>query len=205
MRTFARGAIAKVAETLAARNKEAARALPDSKGGEPSKQLQTYRTEIYTYFTRPNGQTELLYSAESWVRLKLTLETAGPVAVGHSAALQPTLSGRGRLLDTGTEFEAYLPRGTRIYVISETVNRVSVTVEPIPWLEQISNEIAQGLVNVQNAITKGAVFVANAVAALRDAAEPTSSTGTQASQLPVPSGSIPRPRLTSMMRPRRMR
>ncbi|HZJ67684.1 MAG TPA: hypothetical protein VFD36_29475 [Kofleriaceae bacterium] len=207
MRKLARTAITKVAQTLAANNKEAARALPDSKGGETPKQLQTFRTAINTYFTRANGQTETLYSAENWVRIKLVLETAGPVAIGTDSNLEPVLSGRGRLLDTDEEFEAFLPKGTRLYIISETVNRVGVTIEPVPWMEQLSSEIVDVQSGLQAAIAQAAQAIVGAISGLLPGGRaPTSGTGTPIEQMPLPrAGSIPRPLLTPIRRPGRMR
>ena len=178
---FLPGLAGKVATALGAPNKEMARATPSSKGGETPGQLQTYRTEIYTYFTEP-GPERLLYSAENWVRLKLTLQTAGPVAVGTRADLTPTLSGKGVLLDTDVPFEVYLSKGARFYVASGSVNRVTVTVEPIPWLEQLSGQIsalggalaqaAQSIVaGIVAGITSG-LKGAGASAAAREAALP---------------------------------
>lgn len=201
IRGLTRAAVLRAARALTT-NKEAARALPDSKGGETPKQLQAYRTEIYTYFTRANGETELLYSAENWVRIKLTLETAGPVAVGTSANLSPVLSGRGRLLDTNTEFEAYVPKGTRVSIVSETVNRVSVTVEPVPWLEQLSNQQNAAASAIVDAISRAATAITGAIAGLRGGAKTTTPTGTTAGDLPVPRppspGVIGRARLTQI-------
>lgn len=129
-----------ITNRLATRSKDVARALPTAKGGE-DRTLQNYRTEVYSYFTVPSDEQELMYSAENWVRFKVTLETAGPVSIGTSEQIAPVLSGKGRLLDTGIEYEIYLARGSRIYVAAESVNRLSVTIEPVPWMEQISNEI----------------------------------------------------------------
>lgn len=139
-------------------SKELARALPDSKGGEESKQLLTYRTEAYSYFVQP-GSNALLYSAENWVRIKLVLNTAGPVAVGSRAQLNPTLSGKGILLVTGQTYEIALAKGTRIYITSDAIERVSVTIEPIPWLEQIDSD-TKGIVA---AVKAAAERIANAV------------------------------------------
>lgn len=193
---------------LAADSKEAARALPDSKGGETPKYLQTYRTEVYTYFTQPSGESELLYSAENWVRIKLTLETAGPVSVGTSAQIAPVLSGKGRLLDTSQEFETYIAKGTRFYITSETVNRVSVTIEPVPWFEQISGEIIASARVVAAAVAAAAASIVAAVTALRTPSAPAvSSTGKTAAEQPVPSPQPRRmiPRLTRFVPPKKMR
>lgn len=97
----------------------------------------TKRTDIYTYFTVPDGVTKLLYSAEAWSRIRLTLETAGPVAVSTREDIAPVLTGKGILLDVGIEKEFDLPRGNRLYILSETINRVKFIVQPIAWQEEL--------------------------------------------------------------------
>ncbi len=143
---------------LAERSKEIDRALPDSKGGEVPKSLQEYRTEIFTYTTEndPN-ETKLLYIAVNFVRIQLSLEIGdGPVAFGTNDELLPVLSGKGRLLNLNTRhFEAFLPKGSRFWIACETAgNRLGVTIEPIPWMEQISDEIivATNVLQKQTAI-----------------------------------------------------
>ena len=212
LRSLSRSAITAVAQTLAGSSKEAARALPDSKGGETAKQLQTYSTRIFSYFTPATGLTELLYSAENWVKIKLTLETAGPVAFGDAASLQPMLSGRGIVMDTDKEYEAYLSKGTRIYVISESVNRVSVIIEPIPWLEQLSVQQAANGSAIARVISQASQAIVDAVQSIAPArsagaAPAQSSNGTTAAQLPPcpPAPVIHRARLTPIRGPGRMR
>lgn len=165
-------------------SKELQRALPDSKGGEVPKQLQTYRTDAYTYFTEVGG-TRQLYSAENWVRIKLMLQTAGPVAVGTSASLTPVLSGRGIILSPNVPFETYLPKGARFYISAGSVNRVNVTIEPVPWLEQLSGEIAHVGAAVGGA---AAAIVQGLASVLRAGAspKPTSSAGNTPDDLPCP-------------------
>jgi hypothetical protein len=103
------------------------------------------RTDIYTYFTQPTGVSELLYSAETWVRLELALETAGPVAIGTRESVVPVLSGKGVLLSpAGEPLEFIMPKGNRLFIAAEAVNRVKVIVEPIPWLEQLLFQVEQG-------------------------------------------------------------
>ncbi len=109
-------------------------------------------TEIYTYFTIPDGVSKLIYSAESWVRARFTLETAGPVAVSTRQDLDPVLSGKGRLLPTDDEFEFVVPKGDRIFVIAESVNRVAFTIEPIPWLQTIALEIRRAATRIVQAV-----------------------------------------------------
>lgn len=102
-------------------------------------------TDIYTYFTQPNGQSELLYSAEGWIRIEFQLETAGPVAVGTRQDVVPVLSGKGVLLPPdGEPVKFVVPKGDRVYIAAEAVNRVKVIVEPLPWIEQILYQIETG-------------------------------------------------------------
>ncbi|MBT8453016.1 MAG: hypothetical protein KJO40_13690 [Deltaproteobacteria bacterium] len=154
--------------------KEVARALPSSKQGETPGALQFASTQLYTYFTQIGG-TRLIYSADRWVTVRLTLETAGPVDVGTAANIEPVLSGRGRSLVTGVEFTTKLAKGTRLYITSQSINRVLVTIEPIPWLQQISDEIV--------GVGQGIIAAINA---LRRPAMPSSSAGTPADEIPCP-------------------
>lgn len=95
------------------------------------------RTQIYTYFTIPDGETHLVYSAESWVRIRLTLETGGPVSMGTQQSISPVLSGRGILLLVNDEIDFVIANGNRVYMVADTVDRVKFIVEPIPWLQQL--------------------------------------------------------------------
>lgn len=103
------------------------------------------KTDIFTYFTVPNGTSELLYSAEDWVRITLILETAGPVATSTRQSVTPVLSGKGVLIPpSGQPLIFVLPRGDRLFIASESINRVQVFIEPIPWLEQLLHQIEDG-------------------------------------------------------------
>lgn len=179
-----RNFIQQVAQTMRSRTKEISRALPSSKGNETQRQLQTYRTDISSYFTTPSKEAFLLYSAENWVVAKLTLETAGPVAIGTNQEIAPVLSGHGRLLDTGVEYEITLSRGTRLYIVSESINRVAVTIEPIPWLEQIDTDNVRGQEGVVQALQNVGSAIVGAVNALAGAFVATSSSGKSAAELP---------------------
>ncbi len=98
-------------------------------------------TEIYTYFAKPpvDGQLPTLYNGDrQYAQVTLTLETAGPVAVGQRQNILPVLSGKGALLETGVPLTFTIAKGTRIYVAATAINRIKVSVQPIPWLEQIT-------------------------------------------------------------------
>jgi hypothetical protein len=141
---------AKAAEALSLPG-EAGRAIPGVKQvqqarkqaavqGEPQVPHNTDRLEVSTYTTRTSG-TYLLYEAERWVRLRLTLETAGPVDVGTRDNIEPVLSGKGLSLPTNVELQFSMSKGDKLYVAATSINRIRVIVEPIPWGEQIANMI----------------------------------------------------------------
>lgn len=98
------------------------------------------RTEISTYFTKVGGNN-LLYQAEGWVRLRIMLETAGPVAIGSRDDVEPVLSGKGITLIRDVEISFPLAKGNRVFITSGAVNRVRMIVEPIPWAEQVTTMI----------------------------------------------------------------
>jgi len=104
-------------------------------------------TTLYTYFTNPLilSGTQLIYANndKDWTRLTLRLETAGPVAVGQVQELYPPTSGKGRLLPIGEDITITMSPSTRIYITSDTVNRVVVQIEAFPWLLQLLLGIEQ--------------------------------------------------------------
>lgn len=117
---------------------EAGRVTPASAPGTESIGYKPERgTDIYVYFTEAGGTKQLLAANET-VKVKLELQTAGPVAVSTKHDIEPVLSGKGRLLSTGRETTIIIVRGDRLYITSSSVNRVAVTIEPIPWLQNIA-------------------------------------------------------------------
>lgn len=98
------------------------------------------RTFVDTYFTRllpPGEPTDIIYNGDRmWAKVTLTLETAGPVAVGNMSSLAPALSGKGQLLETGVPFTFTIAKGTKLYVTASGINRVKRTIEPFAWDEQ---------------------------------------------------------------------
>jgi len=103
----------------------------------------TFRTDLSTNFTIADGRTRLMYSAETWIKVRLLLETAGPVVVGQRENLGPPISGQGRLLPTGLEVWFTIPPGQRLYIAANTVDRVAFVVERIPFGQQILHQIAE--------------------------------------------------------------
>lgn len=106
------------------------------------------QTETFTYFTtigpQPNqGGTPVLYNGDRlWANVTVTLETAGPVAVGTRSELFPVLSGKGVLLDTDVPKTFVIGKGySRLYIASTSINRVKVEIEPFPWIEQIAGGV----------------------------------------------------------------
>jgi len=168
-------AVATAATVVKRLSPEVARALPDAHGGEEPKDLQRWRADAYEIFTTTLGASVPFYSADQWIRLKVTLETAGPVSIGFRPSILPVLSGKGRLLTTDQEWEVFLPKGTRCYYAAESVNRLSVTIEPIPWMEQLGMEIRR--------VAQGVLTSAQTIAA--------ALTGQQAPPAPGPAPSLP--------------
>lgn len=106
----------------------------------PSDQVGTgeNRIQVSTYFTKALG-TDLLYAGDRiWTRVRLVLLTAGPVAVGQFNDITPVLSGKGLLLVTGQPVSFDIAKGNRLFIAAQSVNRVSVSIEPYPWLETIT-------------------------------------------------------------------
>jgi hypothetical protein len=98
-------------------------------------------TEISTFFARPSvdGQLPVIYNGDrQYAQVILTLETAGPVAVSTKQQILPVLSGKGQLLETGVPLTFTLAKGNRLWVATTSLNRIKVTVQPLPWLEQLA-------------------------------------------------------------------
>jgi hypothetical protein len=119
-------------------------AQPTTPGAPPQPTNVDRNTQTYTYITRATlaeGEgTPVLYNGDRiWAKIILTLETAGPVAVGTLADIGPVLSGKGRLLVTNVPAEFIIAKTSRLYILATAINRVSVTIEPLPWMEQLAN------------------------------------------------------------------
>jgi hypothetical protein len=116
------------------------------------------QTYLYTFFTKATGITELIYSnnEREWVKLSLTLQTVGPVDVGTSQNIEPVNSGKGQGLQSGIPTVIVLPPSQRLFIISNTVDRVSFSIEPLPWLWQILNTIER-IAFVQQGVVGGIV------------------------------------------------
>jgi hypothetical protein len=118
------------------------------------------RIKIYTYFTKVptlGQQTELLYTGDRmWAKITLTLETAGPVAVGDSADITPVLSGKGQLLETDVPMAFDVAKSNRLYIAATSINRIKVEIAPYPWLETITGLIGSTLNAIRGTVTAAA-------------------------------------------------
>jgi hypothetical protein len=104
-------------------------------------------TKIYTIFTDDSGITRLLFSPPTWCRVRITLETAGPVAVGTSQDLGAVLSGQGVQLTTDIELTWDLDREDRLFWVAESINRVKFSIESIAY----GDEYAKSLHEIRDA------------------------------------------------------
>lgn len=103
--------------------------------------------DTFTYFTKASSAAAQLYTGDRpWAQVTVTLETAGPVAVAFKQNFVPVLSGKGTLIKTGQPKTFTVPKGKVLWIASTSVNRVSVTVEPFAWFEQMyaqqANDVA---------------------------------------------------------------
>ncbi len=110
-------------------------------------------TEMLTFFTKvgpqPRSQNILYNNERQWAKITVTLETAGPVAIGNRADLFPVLSGKGELLATGVPTVIHMGKGNnRLYYAATAVSRLKLQIEPLPWLE----EITSNLIELRNAL-----------------------------------------------------
>lgn len=117
--------------------------LVADKPAKPGNQVPS-RTEAYTRLTRANGESELVKQMKSWTVCRVTLITAGPVDIGTRFNISPPQSGKGIELVPGQEIELKLSPGDRLYMVSNTVNRVSFTFEPVPYQDEIVTLIGAG-------------------------------------------------------------
>ena len=135
--------IAKIANELSDKNKEQARSIANPTGSTAAtRSLPTNKrlqADAYDYFTVP-GDTQLFYSAEEWVQISIILRTVGPVAIGNRGTLTPVQSGKGTVLVTNEPLTMKLEKGTRLYVASEAVSRLSVIIIPIPATSEVGLE-----------------------------------------------------------------
>lgn len=108
-------------------------------------------SETYTFFTKNTtvssaSGTKELYPGNPvrWTLARVTLISAGgQVVVGFKQDINPPTSGKGRLLSSGIQIELYIPPGQRLYYAADSVQRMAVSFEPLPWLQQILQGIAR--------------------------------------------------------------
>ena len=98
-------------------------------------------TESSIFLIKP-PDTVLIYSADrQYAQVIITLLTAGPVAVSTKQQLTPVLSGKGSLLQTGVPFTLCLAKGQKLYGATTAISRLALTIQPFPWLEQITGTL----------------------------------------------------------------
>lgn len=101
-----------------------------------------FRTEISTFITKI-GPTQVLYGGSRiWAQITVTLETAGPACVGTKSNLTPVLSGKGILLETLVPKTFTIAKGDALYVAANSISRIKLEVQPVPWLEQLAGTLS---------------------------------------------------------------
>jgi len=112
--------------------------------------------QSFTYVTTASVETQVLYTADRpWVQVTLALETGGPVAVGVQSTLQPVSNSPGILLpNSGEPRTFWIAKGNKIYISSTSVNRVTVVISPLPWLQQLTALLTAVFQTVQALLSK---------------------------------------------------
>jgi hypothetical protein len=115
------------------------------------------RIRLSTYFTKIIPATDILYTGDRmWAKVTLTLETAGPVAVGDAADLTPVLSGKGQLLETNVPTAFDVAKGNKLYIAATSINRVKVEIAPYPWLETITGLASSIVIAIRGTVAAAA-------------------------------------------------
>ncbi len=104
------------------------------------------RLALSTYITKVGSTDQIYDGSRLWAKITLTLETAGPVAIGTRANLLPVLGGNGVLLDTNEPITVTISKGDKLYIAANAVSRVKIQIEAFPWLEQLAGTVA-GILN----------------------------------------------------------
>jgi hypothetical protein len=96
---------------------------------------------LSTYITKVGSTDEIYDGSRLWAKITVTLETAGPVAIGTRANLLPVLGGNGVLLDTDVPMTITISKGDKLYIAANAVSRVKIQIEAFPWLEQLAGTV----------------------------------------------------------------
>ncbi len=93
-------------------------------------------SNIYSIFTKPGGGDKPIYSTgdDQWVCMRLTLNNVGLVFYGTSSDITPP-GPQGAQLQVNVEKVFVLCPKTNLFIRSNSVNRVSTTIELIPEAE----------------------------------------------------------------------
>ena len=135
--------IARIANNLAASNKEKARSGGVAVGSteatsKSAAEKPTVQADVFDYFTVVG--TSLLYSADGPVNYYITLRNANPVSVGTRAAITPVQNGGGTVLKTDQTLLLPLEKGTRLYIASDAISRCSIVIAPVHATSDIALE-----------------------------------------------------------------
>lgn len=116
-------------------------ATPAPQTGQQGQELYAgIGNKAYTVLV-DSTKTKLLLSVQQWTKVTLRLESAGPVAFGNQEDLFPLASGKGRLLSKDTDVIVTMVPQSRLYIASDSFQRVAVQVEPYPWLWEVYSKL----------------------------------------------------------------
>lgn len=152
-------------QALSPNSQTASRVAPSFQKPVSQQQNGNFQTEATTFTTVAGKISEVFSAVQAWSRVTFTLETAGPVEVSASQTWKLG-AGQGQTLITNQPVPFNIAKGNKLYIQSGAVNRVRVTIEPIPWLEQITGSVMAGTAAIATAVGQ---IPAALVAALRAA------------------------------------
>lgn len=93
-------------------------------------------TKIFTFTSagiQASADSQNFFSTIEWARVKLLLQTAGPVALSTFPSPFP-IGTKGIQLTPNLWTSVDIPPATRLYLASNTLQQISVMIEPIPYL-----------------------------------------------------------------------
>lgn len=96
-------------------------------------------TKIFTYTSTgvtASSDSQNFVSTDDWTQVRLLLQTAGPMAVSNIINAFPVGS-KGILLSSTVWTNIIVPPASRLYMVSNAPQRVSVVIEPVPYLATV--------------------------------------------------------------------
>lgn len=112
------------------------------------------QTQAWTIIVTP-AVTQLIYSATEWTHVRLNLISAGIAVYGTDPNLFPLGQGKGVQIPTNRDGLIVLSPADRLYVASDTIQSVGITIEGIPDTQLLAQLIRAVQTPTQVIATEG--------------------------------------------------